>query len=519
MALRSIGKFGQVGESVMTVMVGSGTATPKRTRRADSLFEFLRPVFGSRITAAADRRMSYSRDWSLRPATEAFLPDMVVLPETAEQVKVVIDAAQKFKVPVVPFSGGTGAAGGAVAIHGGVAVDLKCLNVISEIDTESYTVTCGAGTVVLALTKELEKQGFWLPQQTESKIAATVGGGINCGSRATFGIRYGDWTDTILNGTFVTGRGDIINIGRRKATRSASGYNLLNLLVNSEGTLGILTEATLRIHRLPPVRVVEAFLFRSVQEAAFGLQHLLDIGLGIEGGNINCRRRLATYTHDYETKHGHPPDVPDWAAAILFVTIAGTEEVVQFTVDTAKKALKLKFDASAFPDREMIDAWWAIKHSLDFIPYHQKWPDSQRSKKHCVADVGIPLGRIGEAYEEFIRVAGMLKLEILGMNVYNQSCNRVAPSVSFTVAIEDRNDAEVQAFRTYLRKMGEVALRLGGTQSSALGDGDRIVDINNLEHGASLAYMRDLKKIFDPHWIMNPGKKLQVLSAQEELLN
>jgi FAD/FMN-containing dehydrogenase len=487
---------------------GEGEAVGDRQRKAATAFARLRPRFGSRISIAEDRRMAYSRDWSMRAARDASPPDLVVLPETQEEVKAIIDVARELKLPVVPFAGGTGAAGGAVPIYGGIAVDLKRLNRIIEIDSANYTVTCGAGTVVLSLTRELEKHGFWLPQQTESKIAATVGGGINCNSRATFGIRYGDWIDTLLSGTLVTGRGDIIRVGHRKTTRSATGYNLLAALVGSEGTLGILTEVTLRIHRIPEIRQIKAFLFRSVQEAVYGLQHLLNAGLAVEGGNINCRKRLEAYTYGYEQKYGKPLEVPDWARAILFVTYAGNPDVAAYTFDASVKALEAEFGAQVFDNQEMLDSWWAIKHSLDFIPYRQKWPDSQRERKHCVADIGIPLGKVGVAYDEFLKITEKNGLEVLGMNVYNQACNRAGPSISFSVAVDDTDEAQVRGFRRYLRDMGEMAIRLEGTLSCALGDGDRLVGWNIIEHGEALGYMRELKRVFDPDWIMNPGKKI-----------
>lgn len=472
-------------------------------------FEELQRVFKDRVTQSAMHRMAYSRDWSPRHRTAQDLPDLVVVPRSTEEVVQLVNIALKHTVPVVPFAGGTGMGGGVAAWRGGIMVETKGLDQILELDPENLSVTVGAGITVWALNEHLAQHNLWFPHQPESKRACTIGACIGCDNDSTFGTRYGKILENLTNLVVVTGRGEAVRLGHRKASFSSTGYKLMDLMVGSEGTLGIVTEATLRVCPMPQTRQVRGYLLRSLNEGAQALERLLSAGLCIDSAHMNDRERLHFYTHAYRVKYHREPEVPDWAEVILFISWAGDEDVVDFAMDKTTRVLKEEYGAEMVSEQEMVDGWWDSKHRLDFIPFKQKWPDSQREKKFGAADVGLPIGRLEEGYRRFREIAAKWHQDVLGMTVYNESPNRSTASISFAVFVDDSSDENVRNFYEYVREMSEMAVELEGTMSSYIGDGDRLGGFNALEHGLGLEYMKRVKALFDPQGIMNPGKKFE----------
>jgi len=472
-------------------------------------FEELEKLFANRATRSLLHRMAYSRDWSPRESKAANFPDIVVIPKTTEEMAQIAQVAYKYEIPIVPYGGGTGMGGGVTAWKGGIMVETKGMNQVFEIDEKNFTVTVQTGITIWELNEVLARRGLWLPHQPESKRSCTIGASIGCDNDSTFGLRYGKIKECLTNAVIVTGRAEAVRVGHRKSSFSSTGYKLLDLLIGSEGTLGVITEATLRILPIPRSRQVRGYFFRSLNESAKGLERLLSAGLGIESAHINCRHRLHFYTHTYREKFGREPNVPDWAEVILFLSFAGDEQVVDFNIDRAAQILVEEFRAHLVQEKEMVEGWWDSKHRLEFIPFKQKWPDSQREKKFGSADIGLPIGRLDEGYRHYLKIAKKWDQEILGMTVYNESPNKATASISFAVFVDDSNTESVNRFYQYVKEMSEMAIRLEGTMSSYIGDGDRLGGFNQLEHGLSLEYMRRIKAVFDPKNIMNPGKKFE----------
>ena len=475
----------------------------------NKVFEKLEGFLKERVTRSSIHRMAYSRDWSPRERNAANLPDLIVIPKTTEEMVRIVRIALEYGIPIVPFGGGTGMGGGTAAWQGGIMVETKGMNQVLEIDEKNFTATVQAGITIWELNEVLARHGFWLPHQPESKRSVTIGASIACDNDSTFGLRYGKIKDCLTNAIVVTGRAEAVRLGQRKCSFSSTGYKLLDLLVGSEGTLGVITEATLRVIPLPKVRKVQGFFFRSLNESAKALERLLSAGLTVESAHFNCRNRLHFYTHTYREKFGREPQVPEWADAIVFFSFSGDEPIVNFNIEKTTQILTEEFHAHLIEEREIVEGWWDSKHRLEFIPFKQKWPDSQRQKKFGSADVGLPIGRLDEGYRHYVELAKKWDQEILGMTVYNESPNKTTASISFAVFVDDSNEASVNKFYRYVREMSEMAIELEGTMSSYIGDGDRLGGFNRLEHGLSYEYMGRIKEVFDPKNIMNPGKKFE----------
>lgn len=475
----------------------------------DQAFDELHSVLGERATNEKAHRLPYSRDWSPRHRSHVDLPDIVVVPRTTDEVVEIVKIAYRHRLPVVPFAGGTGMGGGVTAWKGGIAIETKSLNQILELDEANMMATVQAGITIWDLNEALAHHGLWFPHQPESKRACTVGASIGCDNDSTFGLRYGKILDVLSNVVLVTGEGKAVRIGRRKAAFTSTGYKLLDLIVGSEGTLGVVAEATVRVFPLPETRLVRGFVCRSLEDGIRALEQMLASGLAIESAHLNCRQRLHFYTHAYREKYQREPEIPEWAEAILFLSFAGDSEVVDFSLAKATRILTEQFAAEGVKEQEMVDGWWASKHTLDFLPFRQKWPDSQRQKKFGAADIGLPIGKVEDAYQRFLQIAKRWDQDILGMTVYNESPNKPTASISFAVFTDDSTEEKVANFYNYIREMSTMAVEMEGTMSSYIGDGDRLGGFNELEHGESYAYMKRVKEMFDPRGIFNPGKKFE----------
>jgi len=451
-------------------------------------------------------RFVYGADWSPRTPDEFFPPDVVVLPKTTRDVQRTVKIAYEHEMPVTAGGGLTGMLGGAVPIFGGIYIDTTSMNGVVEIDQKNQTIRVQTGATLQEVNDAVLPYDLWLPHQPESKWVSTVGAAIACDNDSTFGVRYGKILNCLLSAQIVTGTGEILELGHRKAHFTSSGYKLMHLLAGSEGTLGVITEATLKLEPIPSMRRVDMLVFPRLGAAVDYLNRLLKAGLCIEAAHINCKRRLKFYTHTYKQKHGRDPEIPAWAEALLAISFAGDQDVVDFQRAYAVKLAK-EFEAQLVEERELVDSWWTSKYTLAFDPFKQKWPDSQTKKKFGAADPGVPVGRLEEFYHKFVEVAEKHRLEIIGMNAYLEHPNSIGFSLSCAVFVDYRSEDEVKRFREFHDELCKLAIAFEGTMSTFMSDTYQKAPYLELEHGPSLQYMREVKRMFDPKGILNPGKK------------
>ena len=459
-----------------------------------------------KVLTDPSEKFVYGADWSPRTPDEFVPPDVVVLPRTTKDVQNIVQVAFENDVPVTAGGGLTGMLGGAIALYGGIYIDTTTMNSVIEIDPKNQTIRVQAGATLQEVNDAVKPYDLWLPHQPESKWVSTVGSAIACDNDSTFGVRYGKILSCLLSAEIVTGTGEVLELGHRKAHFTSSGYKLKDLLAGSEGTLGIITEATLKLEPMPAVRRVDMLVFPRMGAAVDYLSRLLKAGLTIEAAHINCKQRLKFYTHSYVQKFGKEPEIPSWAEALLAIAFAGDSEVVESSRSYALKIAK-EFEAQLVEEREIVDAWWASKYTLDFEPFKQKWPDSQKQKKFGAADPGVPVGRLEEFYHKFISVAEKHKLEVIGMNAYLEHPNSIGFSLSCAVFVDYRNPDEVKRFREFHDELSKLAVAFEGTMSTFMSDTNQKAPYLQVEHGASLEYMKRIKALFDPKGILNPGKK------------
>jgi glycolate oxidase len=389
-----------------------------------------------------------------------------------------------------------------LAVKGGIVVATRAMCSIREIDTESHTIQVEAGATIQQINDALKPYGLWFPHDPESKPTSTVGAAIACDNDGTFGIKYGGMVDYLTEAVLTVPGGETYRLGHRKASCSSSGYKLLWTLIGSEGTLGIISSVRLRVFPRPEHREVGLWVAPSVKAAMEGIIALHKAGVWVESAHVNDKYRLDYYTHAYHQKTGKAAEIPPGYQALLALTFAGDEDVAAFSHGKALATLA-SLGIEPFDNKEITEYWWASKHTLSWEK--NKWSASQKKEKFGAADVAVPIAKIPAMYDAFLKSATENGLPIVGTAIYNARPH-YSPSISFAVFVDDHDSAKVESFYRYVGEMSTKALELGGTMSSYIGDGTRLKDLTPREHGAGLSLMWQLKRIFDPSGIMNPGK-------------
>ena len=243
-----------------------------------AVLEVLRVRFQERFSVAQAVREQHGRDESPFEVTP---PDAVVFAESTEEVAFIVKLANQFAVPVIPFGVGSSLEGHLLAVHGGVSIDLSRMNQLVAVHPEDLTVTVQAGVTRTQLNREIRDTGLFFP--IDPGADASLGGMAATRASGTNAVRYGTMRENVLALTVVTASGEIMRTGTR-ARKSSAGYDLTRLFVGSEGTLGVMTEVTLRLYPLPEAVLAAICHFPDVAAAVNTTIQLIQIGVPIARG-------------------------------------------------------------------------------------------------------------------------------------------------------------------------------------------------------------------------------------------
>jgi glycolate oxidase len=329
-----------------------------------------------------------------------FLPDMAVLPKSAEEVSAVVKLANRLRVPVVPRAGGTGLADGAVPLRGGIIVDVKLMNEIKELDLVDRTVTVGTGINMLKLNERLRPHGVFYPDDPASYPCSIVGGRIGTGGWSLIGGRYGHTRDLVVSMQLVLPSGEIIRVGDgggRKVRKSSTGLSLKQLFMGHQGTLGIATEATLELAPRPECEFAAFFAFRDYMSAYRTTGALARSGLATLAAVVLFDEwKLRYLRRDDEAYIEQPADV----AAVVAVALYGTREEVRAA---SRRVMELgRADGGRYLGDELSQGDWASRHDRYATPLHGRLADGQvvPMSWHC-EDAALPYSALPSVRERW----------------------------------------------------------------------------------------------------------------------
>ena len=453
------------------------------TLRNDRLADRLRELLGDRVSTSAVVRESHGRDESHHPG---FPPDIVVFPETADQVVAVVGLCREHAAPMIPFGVGTSLEGHVAALDGGVSIDLSRMNRVIEVNAADLDVRVEPGVTRKQLNAHLRDTGLFFP--IDPGADATIGGMAATRASGTNAVRYGTMRDNVLGLTVVLADGRVIQTGTR-ARKSSAGYDLTRLFVGSEGTLGVIVEATLRLAGIPEAVSAAVCAFPSVDDAVETCIRIIQSGVPVARIELADEVQIAAINRWSRTEL---PDRP-----VLFFEFHGSEASVAEQAGTAE-AIADEHGGAGFQwatRQEERNALWQARHDAHYAnmglrPGCRAWP----------TDVCVPISRLAECIAE-------TRSDIAATDLLAPIVGHVGDgNFHIDFVLDTENEAELAAAGAVNERLIERALAMGGTCTGEHGVGYGKKKYLAAEHGEGVSVMRAIKQALDPDNLMNPGK-------------
>ncbi len=430
---------------------------------------------------------TYGFDSSIHHVT----PDIVVQPRSTEQVAKLIKLANSLRIPVVPRGAGTGLCGGAVPLKGGMVIDLTRMNKIKEVRVEDLFCVCEAGVVYDSLQKALGPFKFTFPPTPGSAEACTIGGMVATNASGMRAVKYGGTRDYVLGLEVVLPTGEIIRVGTR-TLKNASGYQLERLFVGSEGTLGIITEVTLRIVPKPKKMAMILAGFDTLEKAGKCVSALIAKPLlpsAVELMDSTCIRAVN------KAINAGLPDV----AALCMIEVDGDPKVVaEELIEVVKVAESIgAIGLQRSDDAAQMAKWTNARKSV--MSALSRYGEGSVSVS-LADDMAVPISQIPEAVVEFGKIAQKYGV-IIGTYGHAADGNLHTKMLLNPESPESWRNGEKA-----VREIFDTCIRLGGTVTGEHGVGISKAPYFQKERATALGAMRAVKNALDPNGIMNPGK-------------
>lgn len=444
----------------------------------------LRALLGERLEVSGAARDHHGHDESHHPAA---LPDAVAFPETTEDVAAIARICSAHRVPMIPFGAGTGLEGGVTAVAGGVSIDMGRMNKVLAIHREDMDAIVQAGTSRLTLNTFLRDTGLFFP--VDPGVDASLGGMAATRASGTNAVSFGTMRENVLGLTVVLADGRILRTGGR-SRKSASGYDLTRLFVGSEGTLGIITEVTLRLHPIPDADLVAVATFPTLSDAVKAVTDTMQAGIAIG--------RVELLDDDLMAVVRRHSDIDFEIAPTLIFEFHGEAEEASRTAEWVAAIVAenngRNFRRATTPEER--SRLWAIRH--DALPWARQ---DRPGSRFWPTDVCVPISKLPECIlgtKEDLAQSSAPGYIVGHVGDGNFHC-------TFTV---DPDSAEELADVARLNdRLVRRAIACGGTCTGEHGIGVGKRDYLELEHGAeAVAVMETLKAALDPHGLLNPGK-------------
>ena len=454
---------------------------------SSKLFDALRARFGERFSTAAAVREHHGKDASYH---ELVPPDAVLYARTTEEVAEAVRLCAAAKLPVIAFGTGTGLEGNVAAIHGGLCIDLSQMNRILRVSVDDLDCTVEAGVTRKQLNQHLRDTGLFFP--IDPGADASLGGMAAMRASGTNAVRYGTMRENVLSLTVVLADGRVIRTAHR-ARKSAAGYDLTRLFVGSEGTLGVITEISLRLYPIPEAIRSAVCGFPSVEAAVATVVATIQAGVPVARIEL-----LDAVQMDAVNRYSKL----DYAVApTLFFEFHGSTAGVAEQVETVA-ALAAESGGSAFRWAESTEArnkLWQARHDAYFAALALR-PGSVG----WATDVCVPISRLPQCIAE--TTADIAKSGLLAPIVGHVGDG----NFHLLFILDPARPEEFEEANRLNDRMVARALAMDGTCTGEHGIGQGKTEFLIAEHGEAVSVMRAVKRALDPGNIMNPGKILHM---------
>lgn len=415
-------------------------------------------------------------------------PDVVVLPRSTEQAAEVVRLCAKHSIPFLGRGAGTGLAGGALPLFGGVVISTTRMKRILEVDLRNRRIRCEAGAVNAALTREVAEEGYLYAPDPSSQIACTIGGNVANNSGGPHTLKYGVTVNHVLGATLVLPTGEVVETGGM--TEGAPGYDLPGIIVGSEGTFGIVTEVTARIIRQPQAIRTMLAVFDTVDDATSTVSNI--IAAGIVPAAMEMMDALIIQAVEAAFHFGFPLD----AGACVIIELDGLEAGIDRLADRVRaicgenRAREVRLAANAV-ERDLL--WKARKRAFGAA--------GRLAPSNVTQDGVIPRTKLPEVLRRINEIVASHGLRVA--NVFHAGDGNLHPLLLFDERDPEQMRGVVEASEQILR----LCVEMGGSITGEHGVGlekSGYIDCQFSEH--DLDVMKRLKAAFDPAGLCNPGK-------------
>ena len=453
-----------------------------------SLIESLRNVCGKGnvLTGKVDL-LAYSYD-ATADVPRAW-PEVVALPQTAEQVQAIVNLARAHNAPIYPRGAGTNLSGGAIPLRQGIVLSMQRMNRIVEIDPANLTATVEPGVVIQALNDAVAPHGLIYPPDPGTVATATMGGSVAENSGGLRGLKYGVTKHYVMGMEVVLASGERVHFGG-KTVKNVTAYDFANLFVGSEGTLGIITSITVKLIPAPKFRRTMLAWFSSIEAAGNTVAGI--IGLQVIPATLEIMDQMTIRTVEEYSHIGLPTD----AEALLLIEVDGmADPVVEQEAEAVIHAVtanggKLRQAASA-AERDQL--WAARRAALPAL--------ASLNNTVVLEDATVPRSRITEM---LVALAGIGKRYQLVMGTFGHAGDG---NLHPTILADKNNEDEIARVHKAVAEIFDTALGLGGTLTGEHGIGIAKMRFLRKEIGENgVDLMRTIKNALDPTHLLNPGK-------------
>jgi alkyldihydroxyacetonephosphate synthase len=486
------------------------------------------------VSLRETHRIAYSRDCSttslidIRAGRVRYPPDVIVWPQGTEQVSQVLKIADRHRIPVVPYGAGSGVCGAAVPLKGGIVLDLKKMDRVLSLDQEALTVTAQTGILGEILERRLKSAGFTLGHFPSSIYTATLGGFLACRSAGQLSTKYGKIEDMVRGFTVCLADGRILKVGEHEKA------DLRELFVGSEGTLGVITEATLAVHPQPEIQAYRAFRFPTLSQGLKAIRRFMQAGF--RPAVVRLYDPLDSLLFFLSGEKGDAPKgwdrflkrfpvpvkfrIGEWRARSLQTVLSQARllnRLVEWSL--SRVLLILGFEGPLWKVDEELRGVMSLceeegGRNLGEGPglhwlrkrYSMGYKMSPLVDQGCFADtmeVAVPWSRLDELYEG---IRSAFRKEALVMahfsHAYSDGCSIYFTFAGYAPTADESLDRHHRLWTQAL----EACLESGGTISHHHGVGFLKAEAFVREAGPLHGWLKKTKKVLDPNGILNPGK-------------
>jgi len=450
-----------------------------------TLIERLKEIVGPEYVLHSEMDLTlYGYDASLIKGK----PDVVVIPNSTEEVSRVVGLAYQEKIPVIGRGSGTNLSGGTIAVKGGIVIHFSRMKRILEIDLPNRTVTLEPGVITLDLQNLLLKQGFLYAPDPASQKVSTLGGNFGENSGGPHCLKYGVTTNHVLGAELVLYDGSVVWTGGK--SQDTPGYDLTGLLVGSEGTLGIATKIMLKLIPAPEAVKTMLAIYDSIQDASNTVSAV--IAEGIVPATLEMMDNLVLKAVEESVHAGYPTD----AAAVLIIELDGMVDGMERQAEKIMEICRrhnVREIRLAKSDAERADLWAGRKGAFGAV--------SRLRPSYLVCDGTVPRTKLPEVLSKVLEVGKKYNLPI--GNVFHAGDGNLHPLILF----DERDQGDLERVHKVAAEILKICVDAGGTISGEHGIGtEKLKEMSLIFTDSDIDFMRQIKKAFDPYDLWNPGK-------------